>query len=81
MDNFSTSALPLSRIVSAIRVKSPFSHNALFGFIAFIIFGKINQLRVNHIQEFLNGDFRLAATLKQLPAFLPSDKFIIGYHR
>ena len=27
-----TSASPLARIVLAMRVKSPFSHNALFGF-------------------------------------------------
>jgi len=33
MPSAATSASPLSRIVSAMRVKSPFSHNALFGFI------------------------------------------------
>ena len=32
-----TSAVPLSRMVSAIWVKSPFSHNALFGFVLFAI--------------------------------------------
>ena len=29
----STSASPLSRMLPAMRVKSPFSHSALFGFI------------------------------------------------
>ena len=33
MPNFPTSASPLSRMLSAMRVKSPFSHNALFAFI------------------------------------------------
>src|SRR5215472_4956375 len=32
MPSFCTSASPLSRIVSAMRVKSPFSQSALFGF-------------------------------------------------
>ena len=31
--NVATSASPLSRMLSAMRVKSPFSHSALFGFI------------------------------------------------
>ena len=34
MPNFPTSASPLSRMLFAMRVKSPFSHNALFAFIA-----------------------------------------------
>ncbi len=29
-----TSMLPLSRMISAMRLKSPFSHNCLFGFIS-----------------------------------------------
>src|SRR5688572_30687642 len=33
MPNVSTSASPLSRMVAAMRVKSPFSHSALFGFV------------------------------------------------
>ena len=32
ISRLSTSASPLSRMLSAMRVKSPFSHNALFGF-------------------------------------------------
>src|SRR2546423_1387205 len=34
MPNVPTSASPLSRMPSAMRVKSPFSQSALFGFIA-----------------------------------------------
>ena len=33
-----TSASPLSRMLSAMRVKSPFSHSALFGFIGVLPF-------------------------------------------
>jgi hypothetical protein len=33
MPIFATSASPLSRLLSAMRVKSPFSQRALFGFI------------------------------------------------
>ena len=32
-----TSASPLSRMLAAMRVKSPFSHNALFAFIATVL--------------------------------------------
>ena len=35
MPSPATSASPLSRMVAAMRAKSPFSHSALFGFIAF----------------------------------------------
>src|SRR5438046_8877855 len=37
MPSFPTSASPLSRMLSAIRVKSPFSHNALFAFVVAVI--------------------------------------------
>ena len=37
MPSFSTSASPLSRMLSAMRVKSPFSHSALFAFIGFFL--------------------------------------------
>ena len=37
MPSWATSAEPLSRILSAIFVKSPFSHNALFGFICLLL--------------------------------------------
>ena len=33
MPSVATSSSPLSRMVSAMRVKSPFSHSALFGLI------------------------------------------------
>ncbi len=33
MPSVPTSASPLSRMLAAMRVKSPFSHRALFGFI------------------------------------------------
>ncbi len=38
-------ASPLSRIVSAIRVKSPFSHNALFGFMSVLPLFDAGKLR------------------------------------
>ena len=34
-----TSASPLSRMLAAMRVKSPFSHSALFGFIGLFLSG------------------------------------------
>jgi hypothetical protein len=34
-------------MVAAIRVKSPFSHNALFGFVVVMAFGFIRSLRVD----------------------------------
>ena len=33
ISNVATSASPLSRMLSAMRVKSPFSQSALFGFV------------------------------------------------
>ena len=36
IDSFVASASPLSRMLAAMRVKSPFSQSARFGFIAFV---------------------------------------------
>jgi hypothetical protein len=49
MPSFSTSASPLSRMVCAMHVKSPFSHSALFGFIAFLLVGGLLLLKIARV--------------------------------
>src|SRR6185312_9933816 len=48
MPSVPTSASPLSRMVAAMRVKSPFSHSALFAFTSFSRYGCSNMQAMRH---------------------------------